>query len=148
MNILTKNVTEILCKMREQPYMTEKIIAALSYLTMGMAGFVWLIISLFTGVRLKPFLQYHIFQSIFISLAFVVISMLISWISNILSIVPIINKVVAQITFLLNMPILFGYSTIQAAIYIFLTYLAVTAFMGIYSYIPWVSDIIEQNTGR
>ena len=115
--------------MREQPYLIEKIVASLSYLTMGMAGFIWLIIGLFTGGRLKPFLQYHIFQSIFISLAFVVISMFIGWISNFLSIIPIINKITAQITFLLNMPLIFGYSFIQSVIYVFLIYLAVTAFM-------------------
>ncbi len=139
---------ENLYKMREQPYLIEKIVASLSYLTMGMAGFIWLIIGLFTGGRLKPFLQYHIFQSIFISLAFVVISMFIGWISNFLSIIPIINKITAQITFLLNMPLIFGYSFIQSVIYVFLIYLAVTAFMGRYSYVPWISDIIDQNTGR
>ena len=132
--------------MREEPFMIEKIVASLSYLTMGMAGFIWLIIGLFTGARLKPFLQYHIFQSIFLSLAFVVISMFVGWISNFFSIIPLINKLVAQITFLLNVPLIFGYSLIQSVIYAFLIYLAVTSFMGNYSYIPWVSDIISQTT--
>lgn len=132
--------------MREQPYLIERIIAPLSYLTMGMVGFIWLIIGLFTGARLKPFLQYHIFQSIFLSLAFVVVSMFVGWISNFLSIIPLINKITAQITFLLNMPLIFNYSLIQAVIYVFLIYLAVTSFMGQYSYIPWISDIISQTT--
>lgn len=130
---------------KDTPYMIEKIIAALTYLTMGMAGFIWLIVGLFTKARLKPFLQYHIFQSIFISLAFAVLSTLISWISNLLSFIPIINRIVAQITFLLNMPLIFDYSLLQSVIYIFIIYLAVTAFIGKYSYIPWVSDIIDQN---
>lgn len=131
--------------MREEPFLIEKIVAALSYLTMGMAGFIWLLISLFTKARLKSFLQYHIFQSIFLSLAFVVLSIFIGWVSNILSFIPIINKIVAQITFLLNMPVLFNYSLIQSVIYIFLYYLAITSLMGKYSYIPWISDIIGQN---
>uniref|UniRef100_UPI0040263E1B hypothetical protein n=1 Tax=Candidatus Stercorousia sp. TaxID=3048886 RepID=UPI0040263E1B len=130
---------------KDTPYMIEKIIAALTYLTMGMVGFIWLIVGLFTKARLKPFLQYHIFQSIFISLAFAVLSTLISWISNLLSFIPIINRIVAQITFLLNMPLIFDYSLLQFVIYIFIIYLAVTAFIGKYSYIPWVSDIIDQN---
>ena len=130
---------------KDTPYMIEKIIAALTYLTMGMVGFIWLIVGLFTKARLKPFLQYHIFQSIFISLAFAVLSTLISWISNLLSFIPIINRIVAQITFLLNMPLIFDYSLLQSVIYIFIIYLAVTAFIGKYSYIPWVSDIIDQN---
>ena len=130
---------------KDTPYMIEKIIAARTYLTMGMVGFIWLIVGLFTKARLKRFLQYHIFQSIFISLAFAVLSTLISWISNLLSFIPIINRIVAQITFLLNMPLIFDYSLLQSVIYIFIIYLAVTAFIGKYSYIPWVSDIIDQN---
>ena len=125
--------------------MIERIIAALTYLTMGMVGFIWLIIGLFTKARLKPFLQYHIFQSIFISLAFAVLSIFVSWLSNILSFIPLINRLVAQITFLLNMPLIFDYSLLQSVIYIFIIYLAVTAFIGRFSYIPWVSDIIDQN---
>lgn len=132
----------------ESPYLIERLIAALSYLTMGMVGFVWLIIGLFTSARLKPFLQYHIFQSIFISLGFAVLSILVGWVSNLLSVIPFINKVVAQINFLLNMPLIFDYSLLQTAIYAFLAYLAITSFMGRFSYIPWVSDIIDQNISR
>ena len=135
--------------MREDtPYMIERIIAALTYLTMGMVGFIWLIAGLFTKARLKPFLQYHICQSIFIALGFTVLSIFIGWLSNLLSFIPIINRLVAQITFLLNMPLIFDYSLLQAVIYAILIYLAVTAFMGKYSYIPWVSDIIDQNISR
>ena len=134
--------------MNERPVLIERVVASLSYLTMGMVGFIWLIAGLFTGARLKPFLQYHIFQSIFLSLAFVVISMFVGWVSNILSIIPLINNLVAQITFWLNMPFIFNYSLIQSVIYTLLIYLAVTAFLGRYSYIPWVSDIIGQNTRR
>lgn len=135
--------------MREDtPYMIERIIAALTYLTMGMVGFIWLIAGLFTKARLKPFLQYHIFQSIFIALGFTVLSIFIGWLSNLLSFIPIINRLVAQITFLLNMPLIFDYSLLQTLIYTVLIYLAVTAFMGKYSYIPWVSDIIGQNISR
>ncbi len=130
------------------PYMLERIIAAFSYITMGMAGFIWLIVCLFTKAGLKPFLQYHIFQSIFISLAFAVLSIFIGWLSNLLSFVPFINRLVAQITFLLNMPLIFDYSLIQTVIYAFLIYLAVTSLMGKYSYIPWISDIIDQNISR
>lgn len=127
------------------PYLIERIIAALSYLTMGMVGFIWLIIGLFTQASLKPFLKFHIFQSIFISLGFTVLSMFVGWLSNILSFIPFINKLVAQINFLLNMPLIFDYSILQTIIYVFIIYLAVTSFVGKYSYIPWLSDIIDQN---
>lgn len=134
--------------MREMPTLIERTVASLSYLTMGMAGFVWLIISLFTNIGLKPFLQYHIFQSIFISLGFTVLSLFIGFLSNVLSLIPLINKLIAQIGFLLNMPLLFGYSLIQIAIYAALFYLAGTSLIGKFSYVPWVSDIIGQNISR
>lgn len=130
---------------KDTPYMIERIVAAASYLTMGMAGFIWLIIALFTKARLKPFLMYHIVQSIMISLLFVILSMFLGWVSNILSFIPLINKLVAQITFLLNMPLLFDYSLIQIVIYSLLIYLAVTSFLGKFSYIPYLSDLVDQN---
>ena len=130
------------------PYLIERIIASLSYMTMGMVGFIWLIIGLFTKASLKPFLKYHIFQSIFISLGFAVLSIFVDWVSNILSFIPFINKLVAQINFLLNMPLIFDYSILQTVIYVFLIYLAVTSFAGKFSYIPWISDIIDQNVER
>lgn len=40
---------------KDTPYMIERIVAAASYLTMGMAGFIWLIIALFTKARIKTF---------------------------------------------------------------------------------------------
>ena len=130
------------------PYLIERIVASLSYMTMGMVGFIWLIIGLFTKASLKPFLKYHIFQSIFISLGFAVLSIFVGWVSNILSFIPFINKLVAQINFLLNMPLIFDYSILQTVIYVFLIYLAVTSFAGKFSYIPWISDIIDQNVER
>jgi len=128
-----------------KPEPIERIVAPLSYITMGMVGFFWLIISLFTKARLKPFLQYHIFQSIFISLLFAVIAIFLGWVSNLLSLIPFISTLVAQITFLLNMPVLLGYSIIQLFVYLLIIYLAVTSFLGQYSYVFWVSDIINQN---
>lgn len=134
--------------MREKIYPIERIIASTSYLTMGLVGFIWIIIGLFSKARLKHFLQYHIFQSIFISLLFVVLSYILTWIANLLGLIPFINKLVAQVAFLLNMPLILGYSLIQTIVYSLLFYLAITSFMGRYSYIPWISDVINQNVGR
>ena len=78
-----------------EPFLIERIVAALSYLTMGFAGFIWLILGLFTKANLRHFMQYHIFQSIFISIAFVLLSYIISFLSNILSVIHFINNIVA-----------------------------------------------------
>ncbi len=131
-----------------KPYMIERIVAALSYFTMGFAGFIWLILGLFTKARLRPFMQYHIFQSIFISIAYFLLATLLGFVLNILSFVPFINRIVAQLTFYLNAPVFGPYSLIQTVIYAIIIYLSVTSFMGQYSRFPWISDIIDRNVGR
>ena len=125
--------------------MIERIVAGLSYLTMGFAGFIWLIIGLIRRSNLTKFLQYHIFQSIFISIGYVLLCLIFGFILNMLSMIPILNIVAAQIALFFNMPLIFGYSIIQTAIYILLFYLAITSFMGLYGRVPFISDIIDRN---
>lgn len=93
-------------------------------------------------------MQYHIFQSIFISIAYFLLATLLGFVLNILSFIPFINRIVAQLTFYLNAPVFGPYSLIQTVIYAIIIYLAVTSFMGQYSRFPWISDIIDRNVGR
>ena len=129
----------------EKPFMIERIVACLSYLTMGLAGFIWLIIGILRRARTTKFLQYHIFQSIFISIGYVLLCLILGFILNLLSMIPLINVLAAQIALFFNMPLFFGFSIIQTAIYILLFYLAITSFLGLYSRIPFVSDVIDDN---
>ena len=129
----------------EKPYMIERIVSALTYPTMGMIGFIWLILGLITHAKLRPFTQYHIFQSIFISIGYVLLCLILGFLLNILGMIPFINYLAAQIVLLFNAPVILGYSIIQTVIYILLFYLAITSFMGMYSRIPWVSNIIDMN---
>ena len=129
-----------------EPYPIEKIISAATYLTAGGAGFVWLVVAALIKKTVRPFLMYHIMQSIFLSILFFLISVLGKMVYIILYRIPIINAV----PYFINMPIpfLFGLSIIQALTTAVILYLAITAFMGMYSYIPWVSDIIRGNTNN
>lgn len=128
-----------------EPLLIEKIIASLSYITFGFVGFIWLLIGLFTKNNLRPYLKYHIFQSLFISIAYFLLGAFLGLIMNILSIIPIVNQLVLQITFYLNAPILFGFSLIQAVVYGIIFYLVITSFQGQFSYLPWISEIIKAN---
>ena len=113
-------------------YPIERILSSLTYLTVGGVGFVWLIIATIFKKNVTPFLRYHIFQSIFISITYYLLSVFANLLYVILYKIPIINA----IPFFLNAPIsvFFG--------------LSITSFMGMYSYLPWVSDIIKGNTER
>lgn len=130
---------------QNQPVLMEKLVAAFSYITFGFVGFIWLLIGLFTKKTLRPYLQYHIFQSIFISIAYFLLSAFLGLIMNILSIIPFVNQLILQFTFYLNAPLFFGFSLIQGVIYVIIAYLVLTSFQGKFSYLPWISDIIKAN---
>ena len=130
----------------KKPYPIERILSAATYLTAGGVGFVWLIIAAFTKKHVTQFLMYHILHSIFVSILFFLISILGELIFMILYRIPLINA----IPYLINLPLpfLFDLSIIQTLTTTVILYLAITAGLGYYSYLPWVSDIIRQNTGR
>ena len=127
--------------MPNKPYTIERLISAASYLTAGFAGFIWMIIAALLKKQIRPFLMYHIMQSIFLSITFFVISQLAGLVYVILYKIPVINA----IPYLLNMPLIFGLSLIQAFTTTIILYLAITSAMGLYSYLPWISDIIKGN---
>ena len=129
----------------KNPYPIERILSAGTYLTAGGVGFVWLIIAAFLKKQVAGFLMYHIMQSIFISILFFLVSVLGNLVFVILYKIPIINA----IPYLINMPLtfLFNLSLVQMFTTIIILYLAISAGMGYYSYLPWVSNIIKGNTG-
>lgn len=128
-----------------QPLLIEKIIASLSYMTMGLVGFIWLLIGIFTKSNLRPYLKYHVFQSIFISIAYFLASALLGLIMTILSIIPFVNQIVLRLTFYFNAPFIIGFSLIQLVVYAVILYLVITCLQGQYSYLPYISEIIDAN---
>jgi len=129
----------------DNPYMIERIVSALSYLTSGVIGFVWLILGVLTKSSLRPFMKYHIFQSIFLAMGYFLLLVILEQISVIINFIPVVRNIFSLITFPFLIPIIFGLSIVQILIYTLLFYLAVTSFMGRYSYIPWISEIIKKN---
>lgn len=128
-----------------EPLLIEKIIASLSYITFGFVGFIWLLIGILTKNNLRPYLKYHVFQSIFISIAYFLASALLGFILTILSIIPFVNQIVLQLTYYFNAPIIVGFSLVQIAVYVVIAYLVATCLQGQLSYLPFISDIIETN---
>lgn len=146
MTLLTNTERKIQLQPSRQIYPIERIISAASYLTAGGAGFVWLIIAALIKKHVTPFLLYHIIQSIFLSILYFLIATFAELIYVILYRLPVINA----IPYLINMPLpmAYGLSVVQLVTTSIVLYLAITAGMGLYSYIPWVSDIVNINTGR
>ena len=137
-------------KVNNQPvYPIEKIIAVLSYFTSGLAGLICLIIVLLMKKGLKPFLRYHIFMSIFISILLFIVSWVLIFLINILGYIPFVKAVVFSLTMFMQSEILsvFGlhFSIITLLIFLLYAYLAVGAILGKFTYLPWVSKIISYN---
>ena len=129
-------------------YPIEKIISAATYLTAGGVGFIWLIIAAIMKKTVRPFLMYHILQSIFLSILFFLIKIFAEFVIMILLKIPFVSYVTSMAVYPLisPIPLLFNLSVIQLGSTALILYLTITSFMGYYSYIPWVSDIIKGNS--
>lgn len=127
------------------PKISERILAALTYLSGGMIGIIWLIVTSIRGNLPSRFGLYHIMQAIFISLCYVIINWIFWTIMDLLSYIPFLNRLLRQIIFLFNSPFLMGYSIMQCLIYGTLIYLVVFAAMGLYAYVPFFSDVIKSH---
>lgn len=132
----------------KNPYIIERLVVSLSYLTMGFIGFIWLVLGAFTKSQPSDFTRYHIFQSIFISILLFILNVLFGIINDVLSVIPFVKVLVQHIYYLFNAPVFLNYSIIQTIFYLFMAYLMITSALGIYTYVPFVSDIISQNVGR
>ena len=126
----------------------DRLIAAATYISMGMVGFIWLIFCAFTKTNLKSFLKYHIFQSFFLVMAYFLFSIFVNLVVSILGIIPFINILVYKILFFFTAPIVFGFSITSFTVLVVMVYLVLTSLQGKYSYIPWFSNIIDSNVGR
>lgn len=123
----------------------DKLFSALSYLSAGWFGLIVSVVFYFRKKSISRYLQFNIFQSIFISLVFFVLSFGIGLIFKLLSYIPFLNYLVAQISFFLNVPVLFDYSIVQLFLTGLLIYLCVFSLLGKYPRIFYVSKIIDNS---
>jgi hypothetical protein len=121
----------------------DRLFSATSYLTFGWGGMIVLVIYYFAKRTASSFLQFNVFQSIFISLLYFVLAMLLGFVCQILSFIPFINYLVAQIAFLLNRPFFGDYSLIQAFVTGLVFYMTIWSLLGKYPKVYWVSNIIK-----
>ena len=129
-----------------KPFLIERLLSTGSYLTAGGVGFCWLILAMLLRKQVKPFLMYHIMQSIFVSILFFLVSVFANFLFIIIAKIPLLNV----IPYLINMPLSFalGLSLVQLFTSAIILYLAITSFLGYYSYLPWVSGVIKGNTSN
>lgn len=131
------------------PSMSERVIAVLAYVTSGIVGIIWLLLAALAKSKLKPFLKYHIMQSIFLMLLYYLAAHLLIFVLNILTYVPFFNAIISTLNFFLNISLLnfgpFHMSIINILIFLFIIYLSYGTLKGKYVYVPWVSNVIKGN---
>jgi len=130
-----------------QPNITsgEKVISALTYLTTGIVGFIWIIISHVTKSRIKPFLKFHIYQSIFLSILFYVFDLILQILVGIVVKIPIIGSLIYSVYFyIFDLKLIFGYSIVNSLMFAVIIYLVFSALTGREGKLPWVSNVVKE----
>ena len=124
---------------------TQRVLSALSYLTSGMAGFIWLVVAHLRKIPVTSFAKYHIFQSLFLSLILYIANIALSIIISVAQIIPFIGALITNLAYyLLQYPLIFGYSLLHSILIVFYIYLASFALMGKVGRIPVISDWVKQ----
>lgn len=125
----------------------DKLVSITTYYTFGLTGIIWLIASIL--IFKKPvvsFCQYHIYQSIFISILLAVLSMLLNIIFQLTAKIPYIGDLIGHTAlWLFGVPVFYTFSLFNFIVFIIISYLALGALFGKRTYFPFVSDIIRAN---
>jgi len=122
---------------------SDRLISVISYITAGWGGMLWAVILYFLKRQMSRYLQFNIFQSIFISLLLFVLVTCLDFIFKVLAFIPFINYLAAQISFIFNMRIFFDYSVIQLVLALLMIYLVLMSLLGKYPRIYKISKIID-----
>lgn len=122
----------------------EKIISAATYLTTGIIGFIWIIISHVSGSKIKPFLRFHIFQSIFLSILFYIFNLILHILVGIVVKIPLIGAMIYSAYFyIFDLKLIFGYSIVDTFVFAIIIYLVISSLTGKEGKLPWVSNIVK-----
>lgn len=134
--------------MRQPISIIDRIVSVITYMTMGWGGVIYTIILYYKRKQLSWFARYNIFQSIFLSLLLFCIHHVSMILFKLLSLIPLINYLVAQISFFFNRPFIGEYSFIQTVVFGIIIYSVIMSAAGKYPRIYWVSRVIERTFTR
>jgi len=130
----------------------EKTVAVLSYITFGIVGFFWLILANWKKRKIKYFLSYHIYQSIFISVLLTLLNYIFVILFGIFSKIPFLEMFSAIINYLFTVKIIsvFGFQStvVYLAIVILESYLIIGVLLGRNFYLPFVTKTVNYMMDR
>lgn len=124
--------------------LTDRVVSALTYITAGWGGLIYAVLMYLRKRKISKFTTFNIYQSIFVSLLFFAVSVILGFVLKILSYIPLIDYLVVRLTFFFNRPFLADYSLIQIFIFAVVIYMTLYAAIGRIPVLYWVSDIIKR----
>lgn len=122
----------------------DRIIASLSYLTVGWVGFIYVVVLFFLKKKLSHFLTYNIMQSVLIAFIYYVLCMVIGFVFNVLSHIPFVQILVSWVQLIFNRPVFFNYSLVQVVVFSLFIYMAFVTLRGRYPRIYGISRLIDR----
>lgn len=122
----------------------ERLGTAIAYLTLGIWGFIWLLISQRDYYNQKNFIRFHCFQSIFVGILYMFVpqgfAILFSLVIQSIGLIP-------GTVFITN-PIHIIHGILQSTIHygslVLVIYCVIFCLLGKYTNIPWISQIINR----
>ena len=134
--------------MTDRVSISDRIFSALSYVSMGWIGFLYCIFLIFNKKRISYFLKFNVFQTLFMSILFFVLSVVFGYTFKLLSMVPFVQIIISWIQLLLFKPMIFQYSLLQAFLLGIIGYGFIYSILGKLPRIYWISKIIDYNLNR
>lgn len=129
--------------------LTDRIISILAYYTFGIFSLIWIIFANVTKRRISSFLNFNLYQAIFISVALAVISLVYGIAIDLISVIPFIGKLAVAFNLFFNeTPMYFGFTLSGLFVTILVTYLSIMSLLGIKPYVPIASEVIRANFGE
>lgn len=122
----------------------ERLISAASYLTSGIFGFLWMIIAHVTNSRIKNFVKFHIFQSIFLAILYYLFNLILNILVGVVIKIPFIGSLVYSLYFyIFDFRFIFGFSLVDFTILLVVVYLVINSLLARTGNIPWVSNVVK-----
>jgi len=129
--------------------LADRIISVLAYYTFGIFSLIWIVFANLTKKRISSFLSFNLYQAIFLSVVFAVISLLYGIAIDLISVIPFVGKFARAFNLFFNdTPIYFTFTLSGLLVTLLVSYLALFSLLGKKPYLPLISDIIKTNFGE
>jgi len=123
----------------------DRVVSGLSFLSYGLIGFIWIIVSHIRGKSLSSFARFHIFQSIMFFIGVYVITLILNIFLGFVQIMPFIGSIVANIVYYTSeYPLVLDLPLTTFLVQAVAVYMAVFSFLGKYAELPKLSDYVRQ----